>query len=107
MLEDLIRKELSTAPLNLPTIADEQEAATDLLVAIHNRVKELMAEDSGLLFSYLYRLDVKEELVEQAMNGLIDADSSLALAKIILSRQLERVKTKKSYRQDPIDGWEW
>lgn len=78
----------------------------NLLKMIERRVEELLEKDSGLLFSYIYRLDVSEQLVRQVMTD-DDLDSVKALSKLILDRQLQRLHTKKTIIQKPIRGWEW
>ena len=79
----------------------------ELLGAIHERVRELMDQDIGLLFSYLYRLDVSESDVKKTMDPNSQVSASLQLAKLIFDRQMQRVRTKRTIVQPPIEGWEW
>ncbi len=93
----------STLAINLTEdMSDEQ-----MLLLIENRVTELMTQNSDLLFSYLYRLDIQEKKIKQALLNESDAPN-LALSKLILERQKQRIASKKKYKQDPpIDGWEF
>ena len=80
----------------------------ELLSAIAFRVGELMDRNPELLFSYLYRLDVKEESLNNALHTHSQSPIALRLANLILDRQKARWKTKQEYKSEgPIDGWEW
>ncbi len=97
-----------TEELGSFSVMPHEDVSSDgLLEAIHRRVVELMDQDPALLFSYLYRLDVKEDLVNQALQLLLDPSPTKALANIIYDRQKERVRTKMQFIQKPIKGWEW
>jgi hypothetical protein len=77
-----------------------------LLEMIATKVLEYLEHDTELLFSYLYRLDIKEQKVDQALSLRGDKPPHLAIAELILERQIERAKTKRDIKQDPIEGWE-
>jgi len=88
---------------------DEAKTSQDtdsLLRVIEQRVSELLAEDDRLLFSYLYRLDISEAHLKKVMRDH-KADKILAISKLILDRQLLRLKTKKEYPQSPIEDGDW
>ena len=74
---------------------------------ILDRVEHLMEHDIDLLMSYLYRLDVEEKDILIAMNPGNPVAPTHALARLILDRQIKRLKTKRKYKQDPIEGWEF
>ena len=79
----------------------------DLLIkAINERVEYLLEKDPSLLFSYLYRLDVSEQKLQFAL-GPKSSDAVQAIAQLIFERQMDRVRSKQKYKQDPIDGWNW
>lgn len=77
-----------------------------LLEAIEKRVSQLILEDPDLLFSYLYRLDIPQEAIELALYHSEPLHPSEALAHVILERQRTRLKTKRSFPQKPIEGWD-
>ncbi len=85
---------------------EEESDYQNLLAMIEKRVEELLEKDSGLLFSYIYRLDVSEQLVRQVMSD-DNLDSVKSLSKLIIDRQMQRLHTKKTIVQKPIRGWEW
>ncbi len=91
--------------LKIEEVADHDDYA-DLLEMIEKRVTYLLEKDSGLLFSYIYRLDVSEQLVRQVMTD-DHINTIKALSKLIMDRQLQRLHTKKTIIQKPIRGWEW
>lgn len=90
----------------LPQELDEQADETALLAAIEERVGELLKEDPDLLFSYLYRLDIPQSAIEFALYESEPLTPQQALAHVILERQRTRMKTKRSYPQKPIEGWD-
>ena len=81
---------------------------SDLYKAIRERVEYLLENNSELLMSYLYRLDV----LEVKINAVLSPNAVVApidgLARLILERQKERIATKQKYKSDPpIPGWEF
>ena len=85
---------------------EEQASEADLLAAITDRVNELLHSDIELLFSYLYRLDVEESQIDFIINQQKTVAVNDGLAKLIFDRQMARQRTKMSYKQEPIDGWD-
>lgn len=79
----------------------------ELYKAILYRVEHLLSVDAGLLFSYLYRLDIDEQQLKVALRGDKEQSGIELIAQMILQRQMKRIETKKKYRQDPIEGWNW
>ena len=85
---------------------EETDDIDALLAMIEIRVTQLLETDDRLLFSYLYRLDISEQHLRQVMRDN-KVDKIKAISRLILDRQLARLKTKKQFPQEPIDGWEW
>ena len=81
----------------------DEAAMLDLIAA---RVSELIADEPDLLFSYMYRLDIDQDKIEEA---LIPGNEpvEMQLARLILTRQKQRLATRARYKVDPIDGWEY
>ncbi len=99
-LADALNKELELEDKGTVLSVDSLKSA------IAFRVQELLSSDPSLLFSYLYRLDVSETKLKEALDPS-GGDIVKAISKLIYNRQLERVKTKNSYKQSTIDGWDW
>jgi hypothetical protein len=100
MTIDIIPKEFQ--PEQWETLDEDS-----LFKMILTRVNELLETDVDLLLSYLYRLDVEEHKITNAlsMNAILPANEGIA--RLILERQKQRIITKKKFKQDPIEGWEF
>lgn len=85
----------------------EEISDQEMLEAIEQRVLSFLESDPELLFSYLYRLDVLEHKIKVAMMPNAPLPPYKGLARLIFERQKQRIETKKRYRQDPIEGWEF
>lgn len=100
-ISDVITKELDIT-------MDKQANEEDLIAAIAQRVMNYMEGEIELLFSYLYRLDIEEQKITKIINEPTEEPTHIALAKLIYTRQMQRVRTKQENKQEPIEGWdEW
>jgi hypothetical protein len=79
----------------------------ELLVLLSERVQWYLDHDKDLLLSYLYRLDISEKQIDEVLMPGHPDTAAMAMAKLILHRQKERVESKKKYKVDPIEGWEF
>ena len=72
-------------------------------------INELLRTDFHALVQLLYRIDVDEKKLKQLLEANAGIDSASIIAGLIISRQLEKIPTKKQYgpRQDPgaDDSW--
>lgn len=96
-----IYNDLALTKAELPT-------EEDLLLLIQDRVSYLLNHDKDLLLSYLYRLDIDESKINEAMvpGGVVLPET--AIAQLILTRQKQRAETKKKYKQDPLSpDWQF
>ncbi len=82
---------------------DEQE----MLQMIEERVALMLDTEPELLMSYMYRMDVLEVHIKQAMSLHPDHTLASAFAQLIWNRQKERLAMRKRFKQDPIEGWEY
>ncbi len=88
--------------------ATEKEASDELMIEeISVRVADMMDDNIDLLMSYLYRLDIEESKINHALRTSNVILAPKALAELIWERQKQRLATKKKYKQDPIEGWEF
>ena len=86
---------------------ESQNSESEILEIISDRVLFLLENDKDLLMSYLYRLDIDEKSID---NALIPSDSQTvdkAIATLIMERQKQRIMTKLKYNVEPIEGWEF
>jgi hypothetical protein len=79
----------------------------EILQILIKRVDYLLKNDKALLVSYLYRLDIPQDRIASVLRVTNIIPPEQSLARLILNRQIERVKTKLKYKQDPIEGWEF
>jgi hypothetical protein len=109
MNSDWLNDVLSNISSDLSLELNKSEISEqDLLDAIASRVADLMDRDAGLLFSYLYRLDISEESLKEVINTAGDKPIAYRIAELILSRQKTRIEFKKKYKSEfDSDDWEW
>ncbi len=69
------------------------------------RVEEMIRDDLDLLLSTLYRLDVEEDKIQNALRSST-VPPARGIAMLILDRQKERLKTRKSYSKGNQTNWE-
>jgi hypothetical protein len=74
-----------------------QEHYDELLQVIAGRVTELLNDDPGLLFSYMYRLDIDEHKLKHVVQHYNGEARINALSELILKRQLLRIELRKKY----------
>ena len=84
----------------------EQLTEAEFLQLLADRVAQLMEAQPGYVFSMLYRLDVDERKVEQAMHPGNEIPTNVGLARLILERQKQRLQTKANYTPPDIEGWD-
>jgi len=102
----LLNMEIKQFIENLTT--SEGELDEKLIVdAISQRVADMMETNMELLLSYLYRLDIEESKINHALDMGTLTPPHIGIANLIWERQKQRMETKKKYKQDPIEGWEF
>lgn len=78
----------------------------EMVLHIADRVERLLRADPDLMMSYLYRLDVTQKSIKQALEVSL-MPVHVVFANLIWERQKQRMATKKKYKQEPIKGWEF
>lgn len=82
-----------------------EEALTDYLA---NEIGLMLERNIENLFSILYRLDINENKVREAMSPLAAEPANIALAKLVIERQKQRLATKANIRPEKLDDdWSW
>lgn len=85
---------------NLPVKKDYAEELRIIKKFLSKRITELMTKNQERFFNTLYRIDVDENKVTQALNN--SSNVSDDLAELIIERQLRRLKTQMLYKQGKI-----
>jgi len=70
-----------------------------ILSALAFRLDHLIAGNPDQLFSMLYRLDISEQKIKEAM--ATDHDVTKKIAVLIYERQLEKIISRKNFNTDP------
>ena len=94
MSDESLDSTLNNLSLEGISTADEEQ----LIISLAQRVAYFLDHEPGLLFSTLYRLDVLEHKINAMMKS--SEDTALGLARLIVERQKEKLKTRSQWRVD-------
>lgn len=81
----------------------------DLLRLLADQIAHMIEFNLEVLLSNMYRLDISERKVNQALSPGNPEPANMALARLVLERQKQRAYTKKHYQQPDLgdlDGLE-
>ncbi|MEM1325206.1 MAG: hypothetical protein AAGI23_04585 [Bacteroidota bacterium] len=78
----------------------------DTLSWLSDYVAYLMEYRLEYLLSWLYRMDIAEKAVQEALSPYHPLPANQAIAQLILDRQEERTRTKKAYPQPELTAIE-
>ncbi len=100
----LIARDFGMEKIEKEVLTEEQ-----LLELLEAQVAYYIQHNLDFLLSSLYRLDISEKLVRNALLPSSAVAANVAIAKLILERQKKRVFTKQFYKQEKIEdlGAEW
>lgn len=70
----------------------------DFLKALADKVAYMLQYNSGVLFQWLYKIDVLEPKLRNAMQH---EDVAMSIARLILERQLESLASRKTNPSQP------
>lgn len=74
----------------------------ELLHLLANHVAAMIETKLEFLLSLMYRLDIDEKKVHFALSPFCEEPANVALARLILERQKQRVFTKQHYKQEDL-----
>lgn len=81
--------------LLIPESSIDDEEMVQILA---EKVQAYLDYNIGLLMSYLYRLDVSEKSIKDALLNADEDAGHIALARLIWERQKKRLQTKSEYK---------
>lgn len=87
-------------------IEGEELTEAELLQLLESQVAYYIEYRLDFLLSSLYRLDISEKAVRAALLPSSAVPANVAIAKLILERQKQRVFTKQFYKQNKIEDLE-
>jgi len=98
--------ELIKRDFDLEKVAGESMQEEALLRLLEDQVAYYIQYRMEFLLSSMYRLDISEESVRQALMPTNEVPANIALAKLILDRQKKRIQTKNKFKQSKIEDLE-
>ena len=78
---------------------------TELEQLLSNRIAYMLDHQLDFLLSLLYRLDVEEQKINMALSPINKIPPALALARLVIERQKQRIATKEKYGNADSDPW--
>lgn len=84
---------------------DEQLQDEELLESLSDRIAHLLMYEMESFMTLMYRMDISEKKVATALSPNQAEAPNVALAKLVIERQMERMATKKKYKQAPLNDW--
>lgn len=102
MEEEDIRSLADSWQVQLPPELTEEE----LLNLLSERISRLLAHDTELFFQIMYRLDISEARLNEALGAANPPD---AIARLIWNRQWKKAKSRKEHPPagTPDDELKW
>lgn len=92
--------------LDLPEIVDQEEQNLERLkLELSQYLDHLIATDIDKLIRILYRIDISQEKATAALaNKSLKETSGETIASLIIARQLEKIETRRKYRNHSKDS---
>lgn len=75
----------------------------EVLALLSERIAWLMAHRMELLFSLMYRMDIDEREVRRALHPETDMPPAEGLARLVMQRQADRLRTRRDTPVEEID----
>lgn len=87
----------------------QEVPSKDLRNQLISFINDLINEDFNALVQLLYRVDVNEKKLKELLKQNENADAAVIIADLIISRQLQKIESKKQFSQrkktDAEDSW--
>lgn len=103
---ELLKKQLQNSLQLRPELVKEVNSDEELLRLIELLIEELVNNDFEKLLLILYRLDVNEKKVKEAIDLAGPQNASRSIAELVLAREKEKVISREKYKSDSPD-WEF
>ena len=79
----------------------------EMIAYLADAIAYMMENRMDFLMSLLYRLDVSESKIAYAMLPGNPLPANLALAYAVWERQKQRMATKKTFKRQNSNNWDW
>ena len=80
----------------LPAVNNEEEKMRAFRALLIKRIEELLLHDFEKLKWILYRIDVSEKKLNEALQNS-ETDASTVMADLIIQRQIEKAESRKKF----------
>ena len=70
-------------------------------------INHLISSDFETLVALLYRIDVSEAKLKQALKNDQASDAGKIIADLIIERQMEKIKTRENFKPTDGPGEKW
>ena len=87
----------------LPAVPNEDEKFKAFRALLIRRIEVLVESDLQKLYSILYRIDVNERKMKNALEAGQQENSAPIIADLIIERQLEKIKSRKHFGEKEND----
>lgn len=86
----------------LPSTGNEEEKFRAFRQLLIRRIDELIRHDFEKLKWILYRIDVSEKKLSEALKNT-EEDAATVIADMIIKRQIEKAESRKRFEQNDTD----
>ena len=87
-------------------VGEDPMTEDQLFDMLADQIAYMIEHRIDFLLSLMYRLDVEEHKINQALHPGAPEPANIGLARLVLERQKQRISTKKQYKQSRIEDWE-
>lgn len=90
------------------TIDPEKVSEEEFLAILAEQIAYMIEHRLEHLFSLLYRMDVREDLVSAALAPEAPEPANIGIARLVLNRQKQRNLTKATIKPEELgEEWDW
>jgi hypothetical protein len=93
-IKELLSKEMGI------TVTGPMASLNDLKVLLTEKFNELIKTDFNSLVQLLYRIDISEAKLKQALKENEGKNTGEILAEMTIERQLQKIKSRQQYKRD-------
>ena len=93
-IKELITKETGIA------IPGPAASLDDLKILLAEKYNQLIKTDFNGLVQLIYRIDINEAKLKQALQENTERDTGELLAEMTIERQLQKIRSRQQYKQD-------
>lgn len=92
-----ITKDFGMQGMKITFSGDPENAYVELFSQVVPFIEKMQNEHFGNFYNLMYRIDISEDQIKQAVNAAADRSFSEIVADLILKRELQKVITRKRF----------